>query len=1740
MRKFNRLSDEVLKFERKFSELPTNSHSQVSVEIQKEELKALWVNFKSTYEFIMDSGDSSTNRNDMELSFNVGYQAYLSCSVKISEFMQLFQSRNALTSTQLNVTEGHSATLLNQSLPSFHIQPPVCDTEVFKGDYLTWPSFRDLFTAIYISNPRLSDVEKLLHLTHKTKGEAKEIVMKSPLTNEGFSQAWENLKTRYENKRILVNSQLKILFNLSPINKESSAEIKQMQRDINNCLSALQLYKIDTKGWDAILVFLCSTKLPSLSLSLWEQSIQDKTDIPKWSDMDKFLTSRFHTLEVVSDMRHSSNHGSSKNKNSDAQPSSSKNVKSFLAKSEKSNCYFCSSSQHFIKVCPDFLKLKPNERFNSVKRLRLCFVCLSPAHSSKECKSSKTCSKCKKKHNDLLHKDSANKGQGSSNKQKSSSQNVQSHLEMVESDDCENIQTCFAKNAKRVILGTAMVNLIHLGEVFSVRALIDPGSEATFISENLQARLKLPCGKISARVSGLNDAVAGKISKMCDLVLGSRLDSSIKINVSAFVMKKLTGSIPSRTIELNCADINFEWQLADRNFHKSGEVDILIGADVYPQIIREGLKYNILGSLLAQNTIFGFVLTGPMPQNTVNVHCCNIVTFFNEISLDEQLAKFWEIEELPKRKFKTDEEIFCEDYYKNTTKRNDDGRYVVSLPFKPNYEDKTPLGCSRFIAERQFLRNEVSLLKKPEFKKEYDQVLLEYLDLGHMTRVNVPEKDSSCFYYMPHHAVIKPESTSTKTRVVFNASSKSSTGVSLNDVLYTGPVLQNDLTQLLIKWRFFKYVFNGDIVKMYRQILVGQKDSSFQRILFRTSPDGALEDYELNTVTFGVNCAPYLAIRTLLQLAEDEGGKYPVAAEILKYWMYVDDALYGAHGVTDAMEARRELAAVLSSAGLVMRKWTSNCEEVLAEIPKGERLTEDFLDFEESSSTKTLGIRWNAKSDVFYFSIVTFEIKENYTKREVVSITAKIFDPVGFLAPIVIQAKMLMQGLWKKKIDWDQKIPEDSLIEWKQFLRNHNFINQVKIPRWINFSPNCEIEVHGFSDSSEKAYGACVYVRVKVGFSNWICNLIFAKSRVAPVKVVSLPRLELCGAVLLAEMLNSLIKELKLDGKRVVCWTDSTIVLAWLKKLPTDLNCFVANRVVKIDENIGLRCWRHVDSKSNPADLVSRGVNAPDLKNNSLWWHGPEWLLSENHWPVGPENQIFETTEEIRKVKAHFTYFKDYEDPLNRFSKFATAMRVMSYVFRFISRLKSRKQPDLPIYRGELTAIEIESTKEKLIILCQKVHFPDEYNSLFNKKDLNKKSCLMSLNPFLDEKGFLRVGGRLAFAPKIFVKERHQIILPYNCQFSRLYTQFVHEVTLHGGNQLMLRILRYQFWILKAKNLIRTIIRNCKKCVLYKKAVGKQIMASLPVERVSNPVCFETTGVDFAGPFEIKNFHGRGCRYTKGYVCLFVCFSTKAIHLEAVSDLSTASFLAAFSRFVGRRGCPSKIYSDNGTNFVGASRELKQEFKLFMEQSQKLTLSTYAHQGVSWFFNPPGAPHMGGLWEAGVKSFKHHFKRIAGGLAYTLEEFSTLLVKIEACLNSRPLSPQSEDADDLTAITAGHLLTGRLLLAPAEPLIEEQPLSIINRWRRVKAMYQHFVNRWKNEYLLELQKRYKWQFKERNLQINDLVVVMEENSHPHEWRLGRIVNVHPGKDDIVRVVSVKTLKGIIKRPIAKLVFLPPQ
>ncbi|XP_075163319.1 uncharacterized protein LOC142235952 [Haematobia irritans] len=969
----------------------------------RDEIKGIWNRLKQIYEKCLvelangeDDGKETeaTRKRETESvkeKYKSSYSTYCRCVSKISELMA-------------NLGSSYSASSPNSN-SSFNL-PPI-EINVFHGDFKSWPTFRDMFTAVCIKNSKLSPVEKLFHLTQKTKGEAHEIVSKSPLTDDGFGTAWSNLCARYENKRVLVNEQLKTLFNLSAICSESASSIKGLQRDINACISTLRVHKIDIESWNPIFVFLCSNCLPDSTLTLWEQTLNDKTCIPKWSELDEFLTNRYRTLESVSEIRGSKEQkpSNSRTKGNNNSKQISGKISTFQANISQHTCKLCSNEVHVIRKCPQFLKMNYQQRWTEIKSKGLCANCFASSHTAQRCKSKYSCFKCGKRHNSLLHIDSNNHSQSTSysnNSQRPRNDPISNPLippsspSNIQSTDSSNgvIQTCFASNSNGVLLGTAMVRILHSGVVYRARALLDSGSEGTLISERLSNMLRLPSRHTSATISGLNNSISAAVQKECCFVLGSESDLNFELFVSALVVPHLSNNLPSRTIDIQRLSDLPPLQLADPKFYESSKIDILLGADVFPSIMLSKNELGICGSLMAQETVFGWILTGPIFTRN-NSSCSARVSFFCEISLDKQISRFWEVENIPKKRFLSHEDKICEDLYRKTTRRNEEGRYVVSLPFKESFPEKLCLGSSRLGAMAQFLRNESRLIRNPDLKQEYDKSLIEYVTLNHMSLIDSPSPIQMC-YYLPHHAVIKPERTTTKVRVVFNASAPSSNGISLNDVLYTGPVLQNDLTVLILKWQFYKFVLNGDIQKMYRQILVNASHTPFQRILFRENPNNPVQEFELKTVTFGLNCAPYLAIRTIIQLANDVQEKYPLASKILRNSIYVDDALLGAHSIEMAIKSRDELIQALNSAGFHMRNWISNSKKILKGLPTEHLLCADFLEFEDRSSAKTLGVRWNALSDQFYFSTIKFPDTCSYTKREVLSQISKLFDPAGW------------------------------------------------------------------------------------------------------------------------------------------------------------------------------------------------------------------------------------------------------------------------------------------------------------------------------------------------------------------------------------------------------------------------------------------------------------------------------------------------------------------------------------------------------------------------------------------------------------------------------------------------------------------------------------------------------------------------------------------------------------------------
>ena len=655
--------------------------------------------------------------------------------------------------------------------------------------------------------------------------------------------------------------------------------------------------------------------------------------------------------------------------------------------------------------------------------------------------------------------------------------------------------------------------------------------------------------------------------------------------------------------------------------------------------------------------------------------------------------------------------------------------------------------------------------------------------------------------------------------------------------------------------------------------------------------------------------------------------------------------------------------------------------------------------------------------------------------------------------------------------------------------------------------------MHGFSDASEKAYGAAVYIRA-VGQNEFSSQLYYAKSRVAPLKHQSLPRLELCAALLLSELIvkvQSILDDLiKIDIIRL--WSDNQIVLHWISSPANRWLPFVANRVQKI-QNLTKNCfWDYVNSKSNPADLISRGVTTNLLKTSELWWKGPDWLLNTNHFTSDvkfkPSKKPLDV--EIRHSKRALVFATVFKSSiLQKYSNYWKLVRMVAWITRFCCNAHWLG----PHISGPLHLFELRDAIRTLVKLSQLECFASEHKRLSRSQEIDKSSSLASLSPFIDHHNIIRVGGRLQNSELSF-DQKHPPVLDPHHSLTKSIIRYFHKIHFHAGPQLLKSVLRNQFWILRINSAIRHCITHCLHCIRLKAETKNQTMAPLPKSRVTPSKPFAITGVDYAGPLSIVGKGGRHKVMVKAYIAVFVCFATKAIHLELVSDLTSEAFLAALTRFVSRRGIPAELHSDNGSNFTGAKNILKKEFKEFLANNSDRVSNFLSEKGTQRYFIPPYTPHFGGLWEAGVKSVKGQLHAVLSKDTFNFEQWTTLLTQIEACLNSRPLIPDSNDPNEFSALTPGHFLIGGPIVSLPQPDLTNIPRNRLKYWNSVKSLSQLFWKRWSKEYLNTLQQRNKWRFNKNAVQLNDLVIIREENSPPTSWPLGRIEKLHTGSDGI--------------------------
>ncbi|XP_062704238.1 uncharacterized protein LOC115254876 [Aedes albopictus] len=1102
------------------------------------------------------------------------------------EFENLFTEVRAVVSRLLNQKrDAQTSNALQRQVAVGVPQPirvqqsilPHTPLPSFDGKPEHWFRFKSMFTDIMNKCANEDAATKLYHLDKCLVGEAAGVINQQFINENNYDAAWNFLVQRYEDKRKIVDIHANKLLHLKPMTQESGRQLRDLIEECKRHVDSLRYHGYDVLGLsDIVLVNVLASKLDFETKKLWEANNEHGV-IPTYDDTIEFLEKHALVLERVEASSSIQQKTKSKaNVPATSQKASQLKSSSFTVTAAETKCVFC-DKEHFNHQCDEFLKLSPCERNARAKKAG--------------------------RHHTVLHLDSPKPNDDAS---KTDS------VKPVDSDNSSSLMSnvvtlsCATGSSgyKDVLLSTAVANILDVhGNVRLCRILLDSGSQLHLITEAMTTLLGIQREKCATSVVGINGKET-HIKHQVMVMLQSRT-TSYSENIECLVVPRITGILPAQ--ELNIAEIAIpnDVRLADPEFNRPQRIDLLIGAELFYSILKSNRIDLGPGRPIIQETFLGWVVAGPTHNRSSNIQPQQCNTVSSETNhLDELVQRFYMVEDVPMASRLSEEEALCEQHYVQTTTRDSSGRYVVRLPFRDNVDK---LGETKQHALQRFQQLERRLNSNEQLKREYDCFIEEYIRLNHCREVFEPEASSKPNCFLPHHAVLKPSSSSTKLRTVFDASAKSTLGLSLNDVLMTGPSVQDSLLDITMRFRVHQYVFTCDVPKMYRQVAMAAEDTKFLRVFYRKQSSDPIRTFELTTVTYGTASAPFSATRTLVQLVHDEGAQFPIAAEIVLHDVYIDDALTGGDSIEFIKEAAEQLVHLLERGGFQLHKWCSNSTEFLETIPEELKEKRTALEFSGANDViKTLGLLWNPSTDELCFRMNPVQDQAVITKRHILSEVSKTFDPLGLFAPSVVLCKLLIRDLWKLEVGWDEEVPPDQMNSWMRYIASLKQAEGMKINRCV-LSPNrIGLELHAFSDASFSAYGTCVYIRSVLPDGTAELHLLTSKSRVAPNQTI--PRLELCGFVLMARLVGVVMAAIKQRFNKVVLWTDSTIVLCWLNKPPHQLNTFVSNRVTEINRTTKEYERKYVESKSNPADMLSRGVYPADLKINDVWWHGPTFL----------------------------------------------------------------------------------------------------------------------------------------------------------------------------------------------------------------------------------------------------------------------------------------------------------------------------------------------------------------------------------------------------------------------------------------------------------------------------------------------------------------------------------------------------
>ena len=1335
-------------------------------------------------------------------------------------------------------------------------------------------------------------------------------------------------------------------------------------------------------------------------------------------------------------------------------------------------CTFC-SLPHKSENCRKIQSMTVQERRDLVKQSGACFVCLKRGnHIAKQCLSRKMCDKCSKSHHTVLcdentSKNTPDKDEGSASPSVSASS--------------------IANQNSQILLMTASVHVEGTSGRQEARLLIDGGSQRSYIRTSLaKATHAKTLKKETLQIQSF-----GEQSNSCSLDLVSvNVASKFDSFVSNFkLLSTSTLCSPLETIPSG------PWisELEERGFYLADEIqtspgskrpiDIVLGADQMWKVFTWNTFSTSFG-IIASETKFGWVLQGPISQDSYAYHNATTTNTFFAIDV----SKFWELETIGIAD--GDQEYSTVQNFNSQIEREEDGRYKVPLLWKDTEKTLEP---SIDVAKHRLKCLNRRFEKDPGLKREYSRVFEEYETLDIIEKVPCTElqKEKDTFY-LPHHAVVREQSTSTKVRPVFDGSAKDKKGNSLNDLLDPGPSLLPLLIGLLLRFRLYAVAFSGDITKAFLQVLLKEDDRDYVRFFWNESV------YRFKRVCFGITCAPFLLNATIRYHLKSFGKE--LTDKMLRSF-YVDDLVMGSKSVENSVVEIVEAIAIMKEACMSLTKWTTSSQ------PLARRLKSDFgIDAQYTGVTKILGVLWNLDTDELELEIPRWGVEGMYTKRTILSYAAKFFDPYGFSAPIVVSLKLFIRYLWDKGYEWDTILTPEDCERFQSLLQSISLLDKISVPRFFFNSHIREANtLHLFCDASEQAYCALIYIQTRSPDDERSSNLLISKTRLAPVKRITLPRLELLACFIGAKLLKKVMDELTFSQPMTIfCWSDSTIAINWIRSPASKFKQFVSNRVQFIQSITSPSNWNFCPGTQNPADQATRSSSFKKW-DKCLWFHGPSWLNCLEEWPtmfphimetppITEERKIVNESDVNDSCMLHNSIDTFFD--LTRFSTFRTLVNVFTFVRKAVINFKRLIHKDL-IEDERLTATpheEYETSVSQLIRMEQEKFFSSEITALKRGDKISPKSPLKNLHVGYDN-GYLVSLGRINFDALV--------ILPRNSHLTKLLILKIHISLSHGGISATLTELRSQYWIINGRRTVRSALRSCFQCALYSAKSYSQKEAPLMDYRLKKRNAFEITGCDYAGPFYPKEGG-------KVYILIFTCTVTRAIHLELCLSQNLEDFLLAFRRFSARFNSPNVVVSDNAKTFKAAKESLKSI--------------------LDWRFTPEFSPSWGGLWERLIRSIKNSLRKILQSQKVSCEILRTVLYEIESGINKRPLTYLSEDREDLRPLRPIDFISGTSIEVAESG---SDTSSLRKNFKQKVHIVDRLWDRWRSEYLLELRSWNKKKQQGKNIpKVGDVVLVDPKTFKSQNrslWPLGRILKLYPGKDSFPRCALVLCQGSISRR-----------